>query len=104
MKRRMELQFHCKINELIEIGAGSCINCCKPNLDVIASILEPSHVAVSCLKQVEDSALKSPVMTIKYGFLFVVLSKLSSKSCAKFSKTPCNWIGERYKEIKLTPK
>ena len=36
-------------------------------------------------------------MTIKYGFLLVILSKLSSKLSANLSKTS----GERYKEIKL---
>ena len=40
-------------------------------------------------------------MTIKYGFLFVTLSKLSSKLSANFSKTSSDWLGERYKEIKL---
>ena len=40
-------------------------------------------------------------MTIGYGFLLVILSKLSSKSPANFSKTSDDWLGERYKEIKL---
>ena len=40
-------------------------------------------------------------MTIKYGFLFVTLSKLSSKLSANFSQTTSDWLGEQYKEIKL---
>ena len=40
-------------------------------------------------------------MTIKYGFLLAILSKLSSKLSANISKTSCDWLGERYKEIKL---
>ena len=40
-------------------------------------------------------------MTIKYGFLFVTLSKLSSKFSANFSKASGNGLGERYKGIKL---
>ena len=40
-------------------------------------------------------------MTIKYEFLFVTLSKLSSKLSANFSKASSDWLGERYKEIKL---
>ena len=72
-----------------------------PNCNVIASILEPSHIVVSCLYQLDDLALKSPRMTIKYGFLFVTLSKLSSKLSANFSKTSSDWLGERYKKVKL---
>ena len=40
-------------------------------------------------------------MTIKYGFLLAILSKLSSKLSVNFSKTSGDWLGERYKEIKL---
>ena len=40
-------------------------------------------------------------MTIKYGILLAILSKLSSKLSANFSKTSGDWLGERYKEIKL---
>ena len=40
-------------------------------------------------------------MTIKYGFLFMTLFKLSSKLSANFSKASSDWLGERYKEIKL---
>ena len=60
-----------------------------------------SHVVISCLYQLDDLALKSPKMTIKYGFLLVILSELSSKLSANFSKTSSDWLGERYKEIKL---
>ena len=40
-------------------------------------------------------------MTIKYGFLLAILSKLSSKLSANFSKTSGDWLSERYKETKL---
>ena len=40
-------------------------------------------------------------MTIKYGFLLAILSKLCSKLSANFSKISGDWLGERYKEIKL---
>ena len=46
-------------------------------------------------------ALKLPMTTIKYGFLFKIWSKLSSKLSANFSKTSSDWLGERYTEIKL---
>ena len=45
--------------------------------------------------------LKSPRMTIKCGFLFVILFKLSSKLSANFLKMSYDWPGERYKETKL---
>ena len=77
------------------------MNCFKQNWDVIASSFEPSCVVISYLYQLDDLALKSPRMTIKYEFLLAILSKLSSKLSANFSKTPVDWLGERYKEIKL---
>ena len=40
-------------------------------------------------------------MTIKYGFLLAILSNLCSKLSVDFSKTPGDWLGERYKEIKM---
>ena len=40
-------------------------------------------------------------MTIKYEFLLAILSKLSSKLSANFSKTSGDWLSERYKETKL---
>ena len=61
-------------DESVKICVGSC-SCFKPNCDVIAAILEPSYAVVSCLYQLDELALKSPRMTIKYGFLFV--TKLS---------------------------
>ena len=39
-------------------------------------------------------------ITIKYGFLLVTLSKLSSKLSANFAKRSGDWLGERHK-IKL---
>ena len=50
----------CRLDILRALTAGSCcfqnvsssINCCKPNWDVIVSILESSYVVVSCLYQV----------------------------------------------------
>ena len=36
-------------DESVKICVGSWINCCETYWDVIASILEPSYVAVSCL-------------------------------------------------------
>ena len=40
-------------------------------------------------------------MTIKYGFLLGILSKLSSKLSANFLKTSGDWLDERCKEMKL---
>ena len=40
-------------------------------------------------------------MTIKYGFLVTILSKLSSKLSVNFSKTSGDWLDEQCKEIKL---
>ena len=77
------------------------INWFKPKWDVIALIFEPSYVVVSFLCQLDDLALTSPRMTIKYGFLLAILSKLSSKLSANFSKTSGDWLGKWYEEIKL---
>ena len=40
-------------------------------------------------------------MTIKYGLLLVILSKLSSKLSANFSETSNDWLGKWYNDIKL---
>ena len=40
-------------------------------------------------------------LAIKYGFLLLILSKLSSKLSANCSKTSGDRLGERCKEIKL---
>ena len=80
-------------DESVRLCVGSRINCFKSNCDVITSILEPSYV-VSCLYQLDDLTLKSTKMTMKYGFLLVTLSKLSSKLYANFSKTSSEWLGE----------
>ena len=94
-------------DESVKICAGSWIKCFKPNWDFITSIFQSSYVVVSCLYQLYDLALTSmnlhlsSRMTIKYGFLLVILSKLGSKLSANFSKTSDDWLGKRYKEIKL---
>ena len=56
---------------------------------------------LSCLYQFDDLTLKSPRTTNKYGLLFAILSKLSSKLSAKSSKVSDDWLGERYSDIKL---
>ena len=48
-----------------DICVGSWINCFSQNWEVVASILEPSLVLLSCLYQLDDFALKSPRITIK---------------------------------------
>ena len=88
-------------DESVKTCVGSRINCFRPNWDVIASILEPSYVVVSCLYRLDDLVLKSPRVTIKYEFLLVILSKLSSKLSANFSETSSDCLGEQHKEIKL---
>ena len=109
MKRGMDFWFHYEIgwevdnrsvqdDESVKMCVGSWTNCCKPNWDVIAWILEPSHVAVSCLYQLDDLVLKSSWMAIRYRFLFVILSRLSSKLSENFSKTSWDWLGEQLKE------
>ena len=66
----------------------------------MASIFQLSYV-ILYLYQLDDLELKSPRMTNKFGFLLVILSKLGSKLSANFSKTSDDWLGKRYKEIKL---
>ena len=79
-----------------------------PELNVLSqietlktSIFQPSYVSVSCLYQSYDLALKSPKITIKYGFLLGILSKLRSTLSGNFSKTSGDWLCQRYQKIKL---
>ena len=87
--------------EFPRMWVGSLINCCRPNCEITASILEPSYVVLLCSYQVEDLALKSPRTTVKNGFWLLILSNASYKWSASSSKESDYWLGDRYKEMKL---
>ena len=57
-----------KGEEFPKMWVGFSINCCSPNSEVTASILEPSHVVLLCLDQFEDLILKSPRTSARNGF------------------------------------
>ena len=80
---------------------GSIINCCRPNCEVMALILELSYVVLSCLYQVEDLVLKSPRKTVRDGFWLLILSNESCKLSANSSEESEDWIGDLHKETKL---
>ena len=64
------------------------------------SILESSSSsssALSCLYQFDNSTLKSPRIFFKYGFLFAMLSKFSSKLTANVRRRHAN---EKAKDMK----
>ena len=63
--------------EFPKMWVGSLINCCRPNFEVTASILEPSYVVLSRLYQFEDLVLKSPRATVRNGFWLLILSNES---------------------------
>ena len=67
----------------------------------MASLLEPSYVVLSCLYQVEGLVLKSPKTNVRNGFWLLVLSNESCKLSANSSKESDDWLGDRYKEMKL---
>ena len=46
------------------ICVGSLIICCNPNVEVIPSILEPSHIVLLPLNQRFDLALESARTTV----------------------------------------
>ena len=77
------------------------INCCRLNCEVTALILVPSYVVWSCLYQFEDLVLKSPNTTVRNGFWLLFLSNKSCKLSANSSKESEDWLGDRYKEMKL---
>ena len=54
-------------DQCVKIWVASLISCCKPNGDVVASILEPSWAVLSCLYLFDDLILRSPGTTNKYG-------------------------------------
>ena len=83
------------------ICIGSLIFCCNPYVEVISSILEPSYVVLSPLNQRFDLALKSPRTTVKKVLWAVAVSIFNSKLFANDSKSSCDWLGERYKDINL---
>ena len=83
------------------ICVGSLIICSNPNVDVIPSILDPSYVVLSPLNQIFDLALKSPRKTLKKLLWAVAVSIFNSKLFANDSKSSCDWLGERYKDINL---
>ena len=56
---------------------------------------------MSDIHQVFSVALKSPKIPIKYGFLVVVASMFNSRLSINDSKDSWDWLGERYKTIKL---
>ena len=87
--------------EFPKMWVGSLINCCRPNCEVMALILEPSYVVLSCLYQVEDLVLKSPRATVVNGFWLLILSNVSCKLSANSSKESEDWLGNWYKEMKL---
>ena len=80
---------------------GSLSNCCRPNCKSTGSILEPSYVVLSRLDQFEDLVLKSPRATIRNGFWLIILSNESCKLFAYSSKEFQDWLGDRYKAMKL---
>ena len=83
------------------VCVGSLVICCNPNVELIPSILEPSYVALSPLNQRFDLALKSPRTTVKKVLLAVTVSIFNSKLFANYSKSSCDWLGERYKDTNL---
>ena len=50
--------------EFPNMWVGSLINCCRPNCEVTASILETSHVFSLRLYQFEDLVMKSSRTTV----------------------------------------
>ena len=91
--------FH--VRRIISQDVSRFLNCCRPNCKVTVSILEPSYVVLSCLYQFEDLVLKSPRTTVRNGFWLLILSNESCKLSANSSKESEDWLGDRYKEIKL---
>ena len=91
--------FH--VRRIIPQDVSRFLNCCRPNCKVTVSILEPSYVVLSCLYQFEDLVLKSPRTTVRNGFWLLILSNESCKLSANSSKESEDWLGDRYKEIKL---
>ena len=87
--------------EFPKMWVGSLINCCRPNCEVTASILEPSYVVLSCLYQFEDLVLKSPRTTVRNGFWLLILSNESCKLSAKSSKESEDGLGDQYNKMKL---
>ena len=89
------------VRRIISQDVSRFLNCCRPNCNVTVSILEPSYVVLSCLYQFEDLVLKSPRTTVRNGFWLLILSNESCKLSANSSKESEDWLGDRYKEIKL---
>lgn len=83
-----------------KIWVGSWINCCSPNWDVQALILETSYVCFVVAISIWW-LLISPSITIKWRFMLAIVYKLSLTLSANISKMPCDWLGEQYKYIKL---
>ena len=91
--------FH--VRRIISQDVSRFLNCCRPNCKVTVSILEPSYVVLSCLYQFKDLVLKSPRATVRNGFWLLILIIESCKLSANSSKESEDWLGDRYKEIKL---
>ena len=58
---------------------GSSMICCSPNLEVMASILEPSKVVVSPVSQFLDFESKPPMSRTEKG----LVTKIASRFCWK---------------------
>ena len=86
--------------EFPKMWVGSLINCCRPNCEVTASILEPSYVVLSCLYQFEDLLSKSLRATVSNGFWLLILSNENCKLPANSSEESEDWLGDRYEEMK----
>ena len=80
---------------------SSLINCCRPNCEVTASILEPLYVVLLHLYQIEDLVLKSRKTTVRNGFWLLILSNKSCKLAANSLKESKDWLGTQYKKMKL---
>ena len=87
--------------EFPKMWVGSVINYCRPNWEVTASNLEPSYVVSSCLYQFQDFVLKWPGTTVRNGFWLLILSNENCKLSPNSPKESEDWLGDRYKEIKL---
>ena len=87
--------------EFPNMWVGSLINCCRPNCEVTASILETSYFVSLRLYQFEDLVLKSSGTTVGDGFWLLILSNESCKLSANSSNNSEDWLVDRYKEMKL---
>ena len=72
--------------EFPNMWVGSLINCCRPNCEVTASILDTSYFVSLCLYQFEDLVLKPSRTTVGNGFCLLIFSNESCKLSANSSR------------------